>query len=262
MPKTIDIRLGKDALMCLFKGRAKTRKTTAAASFPGPIYFGDCDGRIDVVKKEFPNRDDIEYDSFSNLNDFINKKNEFLKSCPFKTIVMPDSLTFFAEMLMNYSIDIRGGQSKTSSGKDHKTKGLISLLEVDDYMAETRLISELLDDLKIIRLKHKVNVIVTAHIIEKERRNLKGEVIDTQQFLIAYGNKVVDKIPAAFNEVYHFYSEPEFEVGTGGKYMVRTQGMGKDFAGTTLPGVPEKFDWSNKNFYETLMSYVKKEEER
>ena len=260
MPKTIDLRLGKEPLMCLFKGRAKTRKTTAAASFPGPIYFCDCDGRIDVVKKEFPNRNDIDYDSFTDFNDIISKKNEFLSSCPYKTIVFPDSLTYFVEALMNYQINTRGGNAKTSSGKVHKKKGEISLLEIDDYMGETRMLSELIDDLKIIRLKHKINVIVTAHIIEKEIKNMKGEVTERQQYLIAYGSKVVDKIPAAFNEVYHFYTEEAFEVGKNSKYLIKTQSTGKDFAGTCLPGLPPIIDWTDKNFYQILMSYVKTEE--
>lgn len=256
MPKTIDIELGLKPQMYLFKGRAKSRKSTAAASFPGPIYISDCDGKIDIIKKEFPNRDDIEYDSPTNFVEIIRKKNELLDNCPYKTIIFPDSLTFFTEMLMNYSITSRGGNVKTSSGKSHKSKGEISLLEIDDYGAETRMISELLDDLKIIHLKHNTNIIVTAHIMEKEIKNMKGEVTERQQFLIAYGNKVVDKIPAAFNNVFHFYSEEAFEVGGSGKYLVRTQGVGKDFAGTAIPELPAVIDWTDENFYKTMMSYV------
>ena len=258
MPKTIDIDLTSNALMCLFKGRPKTRKSTAAGSFPGPLYFADCDGRIEVIKKEFPARNDIEFDTFTDLNSFIKRKNEFVKECPFKTIVFPDSLTFFVEMLMNYAIESRGGNAKTGAGKGHKSKGEISLLEIDDYGAETRLISELLDDLKIIRVKHKVNIIMTAHVMEKEIKNLKGEITETQQYLIAYGTKVVNKIPAAFNEVYHFSAEPAFDISESAKYVVKTQSVGKDFAGTALPGVPSEFDWTNEpSFYNKLMSYVK-----
>ena len=258
--KTIDIQLGTDPTMYLFKGNTKTRKTTAAASFPGPIYFADCDNRIEVVKKAFPERDDIEYDKFTKVTDMIDKKNEFLRSCPYKTIVFPDTITSFCEMLMNYAIESRGGQSKTSTGKGHKSKGNISLLEIDDYMAETRLMSELMDDLKIINVEQKVNVIVIAHTIDVEIKNLKGEVTGHDQYLISYGKKSAKKIPVSFNEVYHFIQKEGFESGSGSKYICKTASSGLDWAGTALPGVPPEFEWTDKNFYQTLMGFVRKDD--
>lgn len=257
MPRTCDIQLD-GPIMALFKGAPKTRKTTALASFPGPIYIADFDGRIEPIKKHFPERNDIEYDTYhsENYNSFMDKKNELLRNCPYKTVVLPDSLTYFVEATMNYAIDSRGGNAKTSSGKGHKSKGNISLLEIDDYGAETRIISELIDDLKIIHRKHKVNVIMTAHIMEKEIKNLEGKVTEIQQYLICYGTKVAAKIPGAFNEVYHFYVKENIDPTVGGQYMVKTQSSGKDFAGTALPNIPTEFEWTNKNFYNTLMGYV------
>lgn len=260
MPKTSDIQLGTKPIMCLFKGNVKTRKTTAAASFPGPMYIADFDNRIDPVKKEFPNRTDIEYDTYnsSNFSAFMQKKNSLINDLknsrnnpPYNTIVMPDSLTYFTEAVMNYTIDSRGGSAKS------KNKGEISLLQIDDYSAETRVISELIDDLKIIH-SYDVNVIVTAHVMEQETRDLSGKIIDTQQYLICYGRKVATKIPGAFNEVYHFFVEEQLDPTIGAQYKIKTQSTGKDFAGTALPNLPSEINWTNKNFYETLMGYVKK----
>ena len=39
-----------DSLYCLFKGEPGTRKSTAALSFPGPIYYFDWDMKMDALE--------------------------------------------------------------------------------------------------------------------------------------------------------------------------------------------------------------------
>src|SRR6267143_5098301 len=97
------------SLMCLFKGRPKTRKSTGAASFPGPIYFFDFDNRMKGIQRHFKDREDIEYDFYgsSNFAAFKHKMESFQLDCPYKTLVI-DSLTMLCTSAIWYFVGARG----------------------------------------------------------------------------------------------------------------------------------------------------------
>src|SRR3990167_2003209 len=167
--------------MFLFKGKFGTGKSPAAASFPKPLYFFDFDRRMDSVKKMFPHEKEIYYDTFADFGKngykkFADVLEGFTDSCPYATIVLPDSITNFVELAMNHFIKLRGAGSianisedevKQGTKKKSKSKGALELLGIDDYSAETRAISEMLSNAKYLADKG-VNIITTAHIITTE----------------------------------------------------------------------------------------------
>lgn len=56
------------SLKCLFKGKPFTGKTRAVGSFPGPILICDFDGKAKVLRKDYPERTDIEVYRYSAEN--------------------------------------------------------------------------------------------------------------------------------------------------------------------------------------------------
>src|SRR5437016_847412 len=105
-----DYNIGEDAPQTtLFIGDSGTGKSIAAATYPGPIYFASCDGRMGSVAEWHRGRKDIEFDQF---NDFesLNAKVDELETIgyKYKTIVCPDPITMVSDFLMRYAFSLRG----------------------------------------------------------------------------------------------------------------------------------------------------------
>jgi len=254
-----EVDLSNYARMYLFKGMFGTGKSPAAASFPG-VYFMDFDRRAAALRKMFPHKKDIWFDSFLTYKDYAEKFESLLKSCPYETIVI-DSATNFVELVMSYFISLRGGNTTTSATKTEgeketkgkRTKGDVVLLSIDDYSAETRAVSEMLINLKYLAEKG-TNVILTAHVITTQTTNIKTKAVSTEKFLLTYGKKAAGKIPTLFDEIYHFYTEAPVIVGEPAAYLINTENDGDDFARTSFH-LPNQLDWTDKNLYELIKPY-------
>lgn len=193
-------------------GYPGTGKTVAAASYPPPIYFLDLDLRMAPLAKMFAGREDIEFDSYG-PNDFLKfweKLNQIRQgNTPHKTYIV-DSLTALARMTLNYAVSLRG------SGRDFKKKGVIDLLEIEDFGAEGRLLGTVLDSFRASRK----NFIMTAHLIETTEKDIKAKSETVCKSLLTGGKKIAAEIPSYFDEVYYHFvrtsmdGKPEFLIST------------------------------------------------
>lgn len=262
MPKTSDLQYDK-ALMCLFTGHPGTRKTSAAASFPGPIYFFDFDGRMKPVKKMFPEREDIRYDTYQFNYDKMARKmkdlvddptqwtdeDEERSDIPVKTIVV-DSLTNLADGLIGYAKKLRG------TGSANMKRGVLNLADITDYNYETTGLGDVISFLKTMNEEHKCHVILTAHLLRFEEAD-PGKGVGVKRIsysLLTAGKKVAAKIPSVFDEHYHF--EVEGGWGEGSKVRAYTDVFGEYSAKTALP-LPWTIDFTNRPFYEVLSEHLR-----
>ena len=223
--------LSFEALYCLFKGEPGTRKSTAALSFPGPLYFFDYDGKMDALRLPMKHwgldPKTIEFDTYKDWDSAKNKLEGFQVKCPYKTLVI-DSITSCADAINRQSLKFKEGKG------EGKKVGTINVNSIEDYGAEDSALKELIALTKDIHKYHKCNVILVGHIIQKE---VKGPNNTTHmaRMLVTAGKGIAQKIPAYCSEIYHFNVETGMNVSAGGQYALKTTHTGDDFARTSLP---------------------------
>lgn len=244
MPKTSDIILGGN-ITAIFKGKTGTRKTCAAATFPGPIYFFDFDGRMDPVKKMYGDRTDIEYDTFQ-PQDFVlvNKKWDRLINGldKYRTVVF-DSLTTFADCALEFARNQR-------SGGKQMIGGIIPASDISDFNIETSALTQLMYQLKRLSKQQGCHVILIAHVLEVNNTDIITKQNTVTRTLLTAGKKIAEKFPAVFNEVYHFETESPSS-NAPPEVMIRTDNSGIDFAKTALP-LPTTMKITNLKLYEEM----------
>lgn len=246
--KTKDIDLTKRFMIALI-GLTGSGKSVAAASFArlGPIKFFDFDGRMNSIKKVYPDSD-IDYDLYGpdNLSSkFIPEFNGLVKSCPWKTIVI-DSLTSLSMTAITAQLmtkGLTGAKSKTNSG------GLV-VTGWDEINAETVFISQILDICKIL----PCNVIVNFHPVE---RTIGTEGNTTKvTTVVSYGNKINQIALNYFSEVYYLDVDKGFTEKDVTRRIAFTDVNVKAIAKSALP-IPSKLDITG-GLYEALMSNLEK----
>lgn len=253
------------SLICLFKGDPGTAKSPAAASFPEP-YILDLDGRIASVASYWRGKDrKIKYDTL--INDYpklCDKLDALIRYNPYPTVVL-DSITTLARSLHTLIFQARGAGSQAREKDEDGKKRIylnaakipnkfdgIPVLEIDDYKTESTGIIQILDACRVLWNGGKgCNVIVIAHVIEVETKDLKNRVTRTRAIMTG-GRKIAAEIPVYFNEAYHFYNTPS------GGYEIITKADGEDWAKTSL-SLPERLDFTHKNLYDEINSYRTKE---
>lgn len=259
MAKISDITLD-DSIFALFKGEPKTGKTIAWASFPKP-YCVDTDFRMKPLATYPPlHGKDIEYDSFSDWDSLDRKLEELEYNCPYDTIVL-DSLTTLARLTINYLFKNRGNATGSAKrkGETFAKMGGIPIMDIAEYSGESSGLSQILTRLRVIYNKNRprVNVILVAHVITSEQSTLDNKTV-TSRRLVTGGNKIAAEIPGYFDEIYHFYSRQEgLNPDDPINYYAMTRATGIDFAGTSFNNLPVKIDFTNKLFYDELMTAVK-----
>lgn len=259
MPQNLQEVKPDQSKMFLFKGLFGTGKSPAAASFPKPLYFFDTDRRMDSVKKMFPHEKEIYFDTYVDFKKFAKYLEKLTDSCPYKTVVLPDSLTNYVELVMDYFIKLRGAGSLSNIDEEEvkkkkgKSKGIVELLAIDDYSAETRAISEMLVNAKYLA-EQGVNIVTIAHVVTTTTTNIKTGSQSIEKFLLTYGKKAAGKIPTLYGEIYHFSTQSSIDTSEGQKYLVRTENDGDDFARSSFH-LPPIIDWTNKNFYNEISKY-------
>lgn len=237
--------VSSDYLYCLFKGEPGTRKSTCALTFPKPIYYFDWDGKMDALKlpmKAFGIQGkDVDFDTYIDWAKGLAKLESFKVNCPYKTIVI-DSITSCADAINRQTLKIKagGGQGKTIAG--------IPVNSIEDFNAEDSALKELIAVTKDISKYHRINVILIAHIIQKEIKSADGKT-HMARTLVTAGKGIAQKIPAYCSEIYHFNIKMGFDADKGGQYALMTTHTGDDFARTSLP-LPGEIVFGSENLYD------------
>ena len=230
------------SLYCLFKGEPGTRKSTSALSFPKPIYFVDWDRKIDAlgfpVKTWNLNPKEIVYDSYTDWDSVKYKLENFQINCPYKTVVI-DSITSGADAAVRQTI-----KSKDGGGKK---VGTVPVAGFDEFNAEASALSELVALTKELNKNRGVNIILIAHVMQKEYTVNKETHF--ARVLVTAGKMIAQKIPAYCSEVYHFNIKQGAIVGRGGQYALKTTHTGDDFARTSLP-LDDEIIFGNEPLYD------------
>lgn len=231
----------------LLKGVPGTRKTTQAATFPGPIFWFDIDRKVDKslilprLLNVIPKDTEIEYEQYRSWYHIEQKLMQLESSCPYRTVVI-DSVT---------SIGDRINRATLAKEKGGKKIGGIQVNTIEDYNAETSALMYMVDMMNVIQ----AHVVLIGHVIQRDT-TIDG--ISKQVRQLVTGGKVVGaKIPAYIPEIYHFEFDHEFDTTLPPKYTMFTQVHGEDFARTGLP-LPYKMDITNRNLYEIIMNAQKK----
>lgn len=244
--KNIDL---KKRFMILLIAPTGSGKTCAAASFHklGPMKFYDFDGRMNPVKKVFPDAD-IDYDTYSqkNIDQFCDEFDDLLTSCKWKTIVI-DSITSLTLSIVTYQLRMKG-----LGGKVKMSKGGIVTTSWDEINGETTQMSVILDAAKAL----PCNVIFTAHPVKKTTI-VEGEKPIISMETVAYGPKIGSIIPSYFNEVHSIgIGKPINDKSPTPRYVYT--GEREQFGCKTALPIPAKIDITHRTYYEALIQEIDK----
>lgn len=234
-----------DFLYAMFKGEVGTRKSTAALSFPKPQYWFSWDRKMDALKLPMnqwnidPRK--INYDDYSAWDNARVHMEKLQYNCPYATVVI-DSITTGADAINRQTLKVK---NTDSHGK--RIAG-IPVNGIEDFNAEDSALKELVALTKEISMNNKVNVILIAHVIQKEVKSADGKTHMSRSIVTA-GKGIAQKIPAYCSEVWHFNIKTGFDADQGGQYALRTTHTGDDFARSSLP-LPEEIVFGNDNLYD------------
>jgi hypothetical protein len=238
--KTIDTTA---RFFSIFKGPPGTGKTRAAASFPAP-YFFDFDGRMSIVKTIFPDKD-VQYDSFyRDFSGAMRKLEALTNHCPYGTIVC-DSLTSLCRTALGHMIKYRGSDEKKLM------KGGLEVSQMGDYGGETAALIQMTDAFHAINDKG-VKIIVIAHVVETETKDIKTGEISSSRQLMTGGKKIAVEM-AGYYDAFHFYTTTGFSGAP--EYEVLTKNAGDDWAKVSFD-LPRKITWTDKDFYQVLLGLL------
>lgn len=208
MPSLSEVKPA-ERIKAMHVGRSGGGKTVGAASLAEivpegeKIFIFDNDGRIRPIVKMFPHlAEKIDFESFG-ANDF-NKlwdKVGWLLDHPDRYWgAIMDGLTMLADMTISYAIGL-------APNKSEKMKvGVLEMPEIQDYKAEQRGVSAVLDDLRTFP-RH---FILTAHLItinykitkKVGNKSIQEDIIE--RMVVTQGRKVAPKVPIFFDEIYLF----------------------------------------------------------
>lgn len=226
MPSLSEVKPA-ERIKAMHVGRSGGGKTVGAASLAQivpegeKIYIFDNDGRIRPIVKMYPDLvDKIDFDSYG-PGDF-NKlwdKIGWLKDHPDRYWgAIMDGLTMLADMTIGYAM-------KLSEGAQTALKvGVLDMPELQDYKAEQRGVSAVLDDLRTFP-RH---FILTAHLITvsyKVTKKVGAKSVQediTERVVVTQGRKIAPKIPLFFDEVYLFKPSMPGVLGDLPSYEVYT----------------------------------------
>lgn len=244
---TSDIVIGKTHL-ALFKGGPGTGKSIAAHSYPQPSFTFDLDRKMEAVASRYPKKK-FEYQQYDNIFDVLTKAEELESKCPYATVIL-DTWGSFARLALESVLNIRKPNAKKI------IKGNIEFYQIEDYNAESRAVERMNNSLQRIYHKQGVNVITTVHIIKVVTYNIVTGRDETHEGLYIPGGKIAFSVPIIYNESYKFTVGSDITTGDSSQFYCETTGPNET---KTVLKIPEKINWTKKNFYETIISYHEKE---
>lgn len=256
-----------DRIKAMHVGRSGSGKTVGAASLARlapqgeKVYIFDNDGRLRPILKFFPDLEaKIEFDSYGakDFNKLWDKIGWLLDHPERYWGAILDGLTMLADMTMSYSIAL------TPNKKDVMKVGVLELPEIQDYKAEVRGVSAVLDQLRAFP-RH---FILTAHLVTysyqvTKKQGTKMVTEDrVERVVVTQGRKVAPKVPIFFDEIYLFMPEVTGLLGNPPAFKVYTcANEYYEECRSALP-LPTELDWTMKpgdtGLYEKIMEEVKK----
>lgn len=256
-------------IKALHVGRSGGGKTVGAASLlkmapPGEkAYFFDNDGRIRPILKLFPElKPVIDFDTYTSddFNKLYDKVGWLLDHPDKYWMTVMDGLTMLSDMTIEYAINLN-----SPKGTKRKTDvGVLKMPEIQEYKAETRAMSYILDELRTFP-RH---FIMTAHIMEvnykkqvKDKDAAKSEEDAIERLLVTAGRKIAPKIPIYFDEVYLFKPWVGGTMTTAPKYHVYTAPNEYFEECRSALSLPMQIDWTmqagGKGLYEQIFETVR-----
>jgi hypothetical protein len=190
---------------------------------------------------------DIHYDDYTDWQKPKNKLEQLQLNCPYKTIII-DSITSAADAINRSTLKLKTGTTTRSGGDAGKQIAGIPVNTIEDFNAEDSALKEMVALLKDIHKYHKVNIILIAHVIQKEMKSSDGKT-HMARVLVTAGKGIAQKIPAYCGEVYHFNIKTGIDTTQGGQYALKTTHTGDDFARTALP-LPEEIVFGSDPLYD------------
>lgn len=235
----------------MFKGEPGTRKSTSALSFPRPQFWLSWDRKMNglmiPMRNWGINPKEIQYQDYDDWDKPRAQLEKFQVDCPFKTIIC-DSVTTMADSALRQTMKLKRGDVRKSGKEAGKVIAGIAVNEMEDYLAESSALQELISLTKDIHSYHKVNIILIAHVIQAEYKSVSGQTHFSRTIVTA-GKRIAPKIPAYCGEVYHFNIKKGFDASQGGSYALLTEHTGDDFARTALP-LPKEIEFGNEPLYD------------
>ena len=254
MPNLSNVKF--DALYSMFKGEPGTRKSTAALSYPKPIYIFDIDQKIRSLalpaQKWGINLADVDYDPYTDYDGIRKKLEQFQLNCKYKTIVV-DSITGEGDAINRQTMRLKSGTTNKEGGEKGMRIGGISVNSLEDYKAEASAFNETVALTKDILNFHNCNIILIAHVIGERNKKDSGDQTHFARIIVTGGKIISAKIPAYCEEVYHFNVESDMDVSKEGKYGLVTAHTGDDFARTALP-LDRKIIFGSKPLYSEFIA--------
>lgn len=248
-------------LYAAFKGDPGAGKSVAAASWAeqGKVRILDFDGKFGAIHNFYTNIvprpeiiNNLEFFQPATFNEGMDLLQLFIEDHSFNregnTIIL-DTLTTMVDRLLTDVGIIKG---KEKAKEKLKFVGGIQVSDIEDFNAETSALTRLVVGTKS---ECRCNFIMLAHVVQVHNNALDGSVKTSRQLLTA-GKKIAAKLPAYFDEIYHFDSVSDFG-GSGQKFYCHTSHSGEDFARTSLP-LPAKFDFTkDRLLYSQWMKELK-----
>lgn len=217
----------------LLIGDSGAGKTTATASFPGPVLMCDFDGKVDSAAQFLAVHNPaqlelVEYNDYSDYGKFSGKKitavEQFNKDMgdlakitpfPYKTIVV-DSLTLFSDASMEYLMKLNHGIKRTV------TNG-VQIPALQDYQMARIWFKQIIGAM----LALPCHVVFTAHI-QTEKDELSGQILRSPMM----AGKLSKELPIYFGEVWRAYRDDK------GQHWAQTQSDSKFVCRSQIPGLP------------------------
>lgn len=243
MSQTLEL-LNFDALYSLFKGDPGTWKSSSAITYPLPQYWFSFDRKMRALalpaKKHGIDLSKIHYDDYNtwtmhgenNRPSALKKLETLVTNCPYRTVII-DSFTLCADAMLRQILDSKIGQKRKSGDSAGKIIGGIDVSEVEDFNAEAAGINELMALTKDLNQLRQVNVILIAHVVRTEQKDLSGNITITRS-LVTASKKPAAKVPAVCDETYQFGLKPALVVGQETNIQVSTVNTSEDYARTVL----------------------------
>jgi len=213
-----------------------------------------------ILGRDVFNCDGIEYDTYGakDYPAFREKFMEFEKIAdsgydfPFQTVCV-DSLTTLADMLIRYSLSVRGAERKEEKGDKarERKRGVIEMPEFEEFNVESLAINQLID----IGRNLPCHFILTAHVIRTSSKDNSGRERESRTLMTA-GKKIAAAIPAKFKEQWLVEPDTGLSVDSDVSYTVRTKPTSIDTASTLLP-LPKVIDFTDKAFYPILVELLR-----
>ena len=227
----------------MFTGTPGTRKSTQALTWPKPIFFFSWDKKMHAMlypmMKWGINPKDVHYEDYSDWNTARARLEQFQTNCPYHTLVF-DSITSCADCALRQVAKVKG--------KGGKFVAEIQVNSIEDYLAESAALMELIALTKDVSNYHKTNIILIAHLIQAEYKSAPNTEANIVRTIVTAGKRVAPKFPAYAEEVYHFFLDSGINPDMPGNYSILTESTTEDFARTSI-GLPRKIGFGDKQLY-------------